>query len=168
MKKSITKVTFSVVVLMFLYSCGTMMGTVASPEMRQMEKIIEAEGNTMEELYVKTNSWFVRTFNSAESVIEYQDKEVGKIMGKYTFSYTEGIYTYRVRQTLSVDLKDNRARIVIDDPYFMVTGDALNGSYVGGDYRVLETEKGLDRTRQEWESLIASLGQNLSIKDTEW
>ncbi|WP_107822016.1 DUF4468 domain-containing protein [Mangrovibacterium marinum] len=46
------------------------------------EQVIEVPG-TKDELYVKANEWMVRSFNNAKSVIQFQDKEAGKIMGKY-------------------------------------------------------------------------------------
>mgnify|MGYP000120821397 CR=1 FL=1 len=38
---------------------------------------------TKNELYLLANEWMVRRFNNAESVIQFQDKEAGKIVGKY-------------------------------------------------------------------------------------
>src|SRR5690625_7103367 len=66
-----------------------------------------------DDLYIRTNGWFVETFNSPESVIEFQDKEAGKIMGKYVYTYSEGVYTYAVRQTISIDIREGRLRMSI-------------------------------------------------------
>ena len=144
-------------------SCASMMGEKAAPELRKYENVVEVDSVLKDDLYVSVNSWFVETFNSAESVIEYQDKEAGKVMGKYVFNYTEGIYFYSVKQTISIDVKDNRYRIVINDPYFKTTGDALNGTYPERrEYRILDTMAGVTKARSEWlkleESLTSYLG----------
>jgi len=146
-----------------LSGCATMNGVPAPNELRTYENIIEVPSKLKNELYVDVNSWFVQNFNSAESVIEFQDKEVGKIMGKYVFSYNEGIYYYDVRQTISIDVKDYKVRLVINEPYFKTTGDALNGNYAGQrNYQPLVSQKGVERARIEWDQLAGSLAKHLS------
>jgi hypothetical protein len=89
MKRVLFYSVLTVLLSAFLYACGTMMGAKAPEEARRFEKVIDVPGFSKSDLYVKANAWFVETFNSAESVIEFQDKEAGKIMGKYVFSYYE-------------------------------------------------------------------------------
>ena len=153
-------------VLVLFNGCASMYGPNAPVEMRSFEKIIEIPNVTKDEIYVKANSWFVETFNSAESVIEYQDKEAGKIMGKYVFSYTEGLYFYNVKQTISIDIKDNRIRVSIYNPFSMITGDALNGSR-SGSYSPLVTQAGVDKARSQWNKLVVSLEESLKT-DSDW
>src|SRR5574344_2909153 len=88
MKKRVT-ILFSTAILLLVIAsgCATMMGAKATPEMRTYKRIIEIPGQTKDQIYIRANSWFVETFNSAESGIEFQDKEAGKIMGNYVFSY---------------------------------------------------------------------------------
>lgn len=83
MTKSITYLTCIILAGFILNGCATMMGAKAAPEMRTFEKVIEISDKSKDQIYIKANGWFVETFNSAESVIEFQDKEAGKIMGKY-------------------------------------------------------------------------------------
>lgn len=157
-----------IIIMILLLGCATMMGVKADPEMRTFEKIIEIQGTTKNDLYVKANSWFVDTFNSAESVIEYQDKEAGKIMGKYILFYKEGIYSYMVRQIISVDIKNNKVRFIIKNPYYTITGDALNGQYIENiEYRTLDTQAGLKRVHIEWNKLVQSFTNYLN-KKTNW
>jgi len=142
-----------------------MRGPKAPIEQRQYQNITSVSDIDKNQIYVKANSWFVETFNSAESVVEFQDKDAGKIAGKYTFSYTEGMYTYRVKQTLNVDIKDGKIRISITEPYYQVTGDALSGIYSSpAAYRPLETQVGIDKARAEWikleQSLISYINKN--------
>ncbi len=61
-------------------------GTVASSEKRTFKRIIEVPNRTKNSLYVSANSWFVDIFDYAGSVIEFTDKEQGRIIGKYVFN----------------------------------------------------------------------------------
>src|SRR5690625_5187989 len=110
MKKLITLIFTVVLISPFLSSCGTMMGAKVDESERSIDEIVEAPGMKKDALYIRANGWFVETFNSPESVIEFQDKEAGKIMGKYVYTYSEGVYTYAVRQTISIDIREGRLR----------------------------------------------------------
>lgn len=166
-----TKISILVIILLsviFFSSCGIMAGTKASPEMMTFEKIIDIPGKEKNELYINANSWFVENFNSAESVIEFQDKESGKIMGKYVYTYNEGMYYHTVRQVISIDLKDEKVRITIKEPYFKTTGDVMNGTYTSNvSYKPLVYQKGLERAHQEWNELAESLVSSLK-SSSDW
>ena len=166
MNTRISMISIFAFALVLFTGCATMMGVKAPPEMRTFEKIIEIPNQTKSYLYIKANSWFVETFNSAESVIEFQDKEAGKIMGKYIFSYAEGVYTYNVRQIVDIAIKDNKIKIVINNPLFKATS-GMGETYTNTSYRPLETQKGIDRARVEWNNLANSLEEYLK-KNDEW
>ena len=92
MKMKLTGVIMCLMILFFI-SCKTMeMGKSASPDLLEYSKIYDYEGKGQDELYVKANAWFVDNFNSAESVIQFQDKESGKLMGKYASKAKITIY----------------------------------------------------------------------------
>lgn len=167
MKKRVT-ILFSTAILLLVIAsgCATMMGAKATPEMRTYERIIEIPGQTKDQIYIRANSWFVETFNSAESVIEFQDKEAGKIMGKYVFSYAEGVYTYSVKQTVDISIKDDKVRVIINNPLYKTTS-GMGETYYNATYRALETQKGVERARSEWSELTTSL-ENYLQKDDEW
>lgn len=150
-------------------SCASLTGAKAPEEQRSYEQICEFEGQSKDDLFVKVNTWFVDAFNNPKSVIQYSDKEAGKIMGKYAFEYSEGVYTYAVLQTMSVDVQDGRIRLLIRDPQYKVAADAFNGSasYINSQYRSMETQAGIDHARAEWELLFQSLKNSLG-QDTSW
>lgn len=166
MKQQITILTCIAIILVTATGCATMMGAKATPEMRTYERIIEIPGQTKDQIYIKANSWFVETFNSAESVIEFQDKEAGKIMGKYVFSYAEGVYTYSVKQTVDISIKDDKVRVIINNPHYKTTS-GMGETYYNATYRPLETQKGVERARTEWSELTTSL-ENYLQKDDGW
>lgn len=155
---------FAVLSTLF-YSCASMMGAAAPEEARRYERVVEVPNHTKSEIYVKANAWFVETFNSAESVIEFQDRESGRIMGKYVFTYNEGVYTHAVRQTISLDCRDNRVRIVINDPYFKTT-HGMGQYYPNAQYSPLKTQAGVDKAKIRWEDLSNSLEKYLQTDDS--
>ncbi len=157
----------SIILAVFMLSgCGTVMGVKAPPEASSMEKIIDIAKADKDELYIKANTWFVDTFVSAESVIEFQDKEAGKIAGKYTFEYSEGFQRYRVKQTIDLSIRDNMVRVEIRSPVFRVVHSASR-SMPHTEYVPLETQAGLNKARTEWNMLINSLEEALR-QSYEW
>ena len=105
-------------IYLFLYlivanSCATTKIVSVQP----MEKIVQANGSKTE-LYVKANEWAARIFGSSKSVIQFQDKESGKVVGKYLlFSYEnlQNLYwNQRVEAIITINTKDNAAKITIE------------------------------------------------------
>ena len=71
------------------------------------------------DLYVKAKEWFVKTFSSANHVIQMDDKDAGKIMGK---GLTRSFYTvmmtsvqHETNYLISVHVKDNRYKYEISN-----------------------------------------------------
>ena len=86
-------------------------------------ELIDTLAGSKDELYVKAHQWIAKTFDSAKTVIDMQDKEAGKLICKplftiprvhttlyYSFPY-EDVITYVV----SIDVKDGRYRCIISD-----------------------------------------------------
>lgn len=102
------KIILISIVGFMLNSCMTAIQVTTS----KVNNVIEISG-TKDVLYIKANEWIVRTFNNAKSVIQFQDKEAGKIMGKYLMhSYqTSGSDIYSL---ISIEVKDNATKIDIE------------------------------------------------------
>lgn len=97
-------------VAVFLQSCTSYQQITAS----KSEQIIEVQGSK-NEIYVKANEWMVRAFNNAESVIQFQDKEAGKIIGKYLMhSYTNRYVNYKVYSIITITVRDGATKIDIE------------------------------------------------------
>lgn len=156
MKKIIT----IIIALTFTFlasSCvTTMYGELASEEQREAEFIYEFPSLTEEEVFLSAETWFVEMFTSSESVIELRNRESGRIAGKYTFSYLEMPYYYIVKTTVIVDVRDNRARIIMINPLYDTTGDFLGTSYGLPNYKPLVSQVGIDRAQEEWAQLAES------------
>ena len=151
-----------------LTGCASLLGSDAAEELRSYEEIIEFPGISKNDLFTKTNAWFVDAFKSADSVIEYSDKEAGTVMGKWIYQYTEGVYSYAVRSTISVDVKDGKVRLIFKDPYFKVLSNSLSGTtYVGQEFVPQKKEAGVNRTRAEWMIMVEDFKNSVS-KNTDW
>jgi len=128
-------------------------------------KIIEVPNTSSNELYVKCNEWFVRTFNSAESVIEFSDKDNGKIIGKYVFQAT---MISRIKSTITVDIKNNKIRVKCDTPTVIsLSPDLQEDLVLTEEYIQYKSwRKTLSKINLEWENLVKNLESSL-IEDEE-
>lgn len=76
-----------------------------------------------EEIYAKSKMFVVDFYQSAKSVLELDDKSIGRIVAKGVLplpvkSLTGGIVgNDRIYFTLTVDFKDNKARLHLDNFY---------------------------------------------------
>lgn len=101
-----------------LFSACLSMQTVTFTEDENYIKVYEDVPGTKDELYLKANNWFVKSFGSAESVIQHQDKEQGVILGKYLMhgSARAGLnYSIdsRIYAVIDIRVKDGKARVEI-------------------------------------------------------
>lgn len=99
--------------------------------------IITAEGKSKEELYVLTNYWFTSTFNDANSVINLNDKELGKIIAQGCLAniavHKGGMSSYNIsiRPIIKCDIKEGRVRVTYTLPYYEVV-KVFGGGMVSG------------------------------------
>jgi len=147
--------------------CTTMPGPAADPAMRSFEKVASFEGVSKNALYIKVNEWFVKTFNSAESVIEFQDKEAGVVMGKYIYDYVESQFHHFVHQTMKVEVKEGKLKMSITDPSYTTTSAYVSG----GDHtsrKPLVTQKGLVVAQHKWLELFEDLNSYINSGNSDW
>lgn len=158
---------FTLLLFITLLSCATAkMGKDALLEDLSFEKIIEAPG-TKADLYIKANEWFVNTFNSAESVIQFHDKEAGKIMGKYVAPFNISIYNYYSQSTITVEVKDNKAKISFSDPLWKTVSDSFGNSY-NEQYKPVKKDNAVKPIRQTWIDVSQSFESHMLLKSSEW
>lgn len=116
------------------------------------EVVILDSSTSKLELYSRVREWFAKTYNSAMNVIQMDDKENGKIIGKalmkvyfktiFNSNYSGGNINY----TISIYVKDGKYKYEITDFYH--TGElAGNGDRIpdGGPCEDL-----LNRTKGFW------------------
>lgn len=95
-----------------LASCAT--APAAGPT--ATERIIEVQ-KSKSEIFVASMDWIAKTFVSAKAVIEYQDKEAGKIVGHGSALVNYAVIPADTHFTFTIDIKDSKARISIQKIY---------------------------------------------------
>ncbi len=101
-------------------------------------KVILVDGVSKDELYNRAKEWYVMTYNSAKEVLQLDDKNAGKIIGKGT---TSGVYRFMMSNTdfylnytLSVTVKDGRYRY----EFSQFTVETVSKHSVGGRASIME------------------------------
>ena len=115
--KKLLPITIVLVTIFTLSSCAI----ITVPE-KPVTKTVEIPGKSKDQLYVDANNWMVSTFNNAESVIQFSDKEAGQITGKYMLSlvtagtqYGPARYAYAI---INVKVKDGASKITVTPQEF--------------------------------------------------
>jgi hypothetical protein len=114
-------------------------------------------------LFSQTVLWIAENFRSARSVIQFQDRELGTIIGNGTYDMSiDGGFlpflspvnvpvSYRVR----IDVRDNKYRMTFSDVRLYLDGTPRALDYTDRD----STER---RAREHFEQLANSLDQYLT------
>jgi hypothetical protein len=106
----------------------------------------------------------VKTFNNAESVIQFSDKESGTITGKYMLkqTFTVGL-NYQIIPNggifaiINVDIKENKARITITPEEYRTIGE-------GGNPKTMYLE---ETARQDIDDLLNDFETYMNIKENK-
>lgn len=105
------KTIYSILLILLMSSCGTTLVTFP-----MVSESIDVPG-TKDEIYIRANQWMVRHFESAKNVIQFTDKEAGKIMGKYLMrsmivrGKRDPVDVYSL---ITISVKDNATKIEIE------------------------------------------------------
>lgn len=113
--KNVLLISLSILIVS-LSGCIAYKSYSSEPSVEVFENLIGKQ----DDLYIKANEWMVSTFNDAESVIQFADKEEGTIIGKYLIGgslvaasqYTSAA-DLRVYAIVDVRVKDSKARISV-------------------------------------------------------
>lgn len=110
MKKN-TCVTLAV--LFLLLGCAGMQPAKEA----SIEKVIDVPGRNKEQIYAATKIWIAENFRSAKAVIEDDDKNAGRVIGKGIIAYPcsglscLGKEDWKISFTMRVDIKDQKYKI---------------------------------------------------------
>ncbi len=105
-----------------LVFAGCASQVTVNEEDRQYQEIVDFPGKNKDEIFDLISQSMSNVFVSAESVIDYENSESGKIIGK---GVAEIIYTIAptyTHYTLTVEVKDERVRFSFTDMYFPPSG----------------------------------------------
>jgi hypothetical protein len=148
MKKFLSLSVLVIMVISF-QSCA-----ISQFEGKDEVRIVKIEHSNLNELYVRANNWMVETFNNAESVIQFSDKESGTISGRYLLGYlTQN--SGRVFATIKIQVKDGAAKITVSPESFQY---AVGMSYYTG----IDAENDVENLLNEFEQYM------LQKEDNNW
>jgi hypothetical protein len=94
-------------------------------------EVVQVDSVDSRELFVRARSWFAHTFISAQNVIQLEDKEAGRIIGKGVFAIADNVDNPTVMNvhvsgtvdfTVEVLTKDGRYKYIISDLSFKLLG----------------------------------------------
>jgi hypothetical protein len=126
-----------------------------------VSKVVEVDGATKLDLFVKVNDWMVDSFNNAESVIQFTDKESGTVSGRYLLGVVTGPSEYgpgsKAYATIRVKVKDGATKITITPESF---------TYMSGNLYTLYTK---EQSEADVRKLINSFESDMKSKsDNDW
>lgn len=94
----------------------SMTGNVCYSEVVKMDSVKK------EELYLRANQWFAKSYKSANNVIQLNDKQAGQIIGKgvekVDTKYNDVYGTTNLHYTITISLKDGRYKYDISQLYY--------------------------------------------------
>lgn len=136
----------------------------------EYESVVDVTG-TKVDLYTKAKQAIVELFFDAKSVIQMDDKEAGKLVGKGTvfcpikvMGVASGFYT---KYTISVEVKDNKYRLRLYD----ITMDGLGGSdeiIEAGNKKSGPKKKGVDSAHEKITGLIDSFKKKMATESSDF
>ncbi len=94
-----------------------------------LQQIVEFDSISKDETYLKIKDWFGEHFKNAEEVITSDNRETGKIIGRYIDSYHAQRVLIDFYNTIKIDIKEGRYRVTVTN----ITGvkyDAPLGMYL--------------------------------------
>lgn len=83
------------------------------------KEVVSLENTPKDAIYLRAREWFANTFKSSQNVIQMDDKDGGKLIGKgfskSSFKYLGIVLYFKIWYTINITIKDNKYRIEITD-----------------------------------------------------
>lgn len=89
-----------------------------------IQNVHDVAGRTKSQIHIASRDWLALTFQDAKQVIEVDDREAGKIIGRGIVEVSSFGITSPVRFTVMIESKDGRVRTTYQD-------FEIRGSYTG-------------------------------------
>ena len=131
------KIAGVLVCIIFLTGCASL--SVVERD-RNFQKTFENVGLNKNEIFTKSLQWLAKTYTDAKEVIEFQDIESGKIIGRgmSTVIFNPTLIApinVNIQYTLTIDIKDDRLRIAFSNFH---SNDISGGNIMEDNYLKLE------------------------------
>ena len=108
MNQSLIKNALLVSVIIFSFGCATQQFQPV-----ELTNVVTIPNKDQKAIYNKTRQWFSQYFVSGESVIDYEDKEAGTIIGNGIAKIGSdpfGFVQYNIKYNVRIDTKDGKFR----------------------------------------------------------
>lgn len=144
-------------ILIIMTGCAINMQQIEHDTNFQRIYEVEASKN---EIYTRSLQWLAKTYVDSKEVIEFKDKEAGKIIGrgvnKVVFNPLgiSPVYVY-IRYTINIDIKENRIRIIFNS---FTQRDSNNSPVMVDSYEKLEPQ--LERLANELKTYVSTKENN--------
>lgn len=125
---------------------------------QQYSKVIEVPNKTSKELYSSAREWFAKTFVSANDVLQMDDLETGKLIGKGIFLLID----WTVNFNLEVIVKDGRYKYDLSNIMVTMEVDGIPLSKV--DFKIYLDQKDYYRKGSDITWLKDSVIRKQNIK----
>lgn len=143
----------------------------------KMDHIYRVDGYTKDQLFTLMNAWIAERFAIAgDSVINYSEKEDGKIVGEYVYE-VEGTkpgflwipkkYVYRVHQTLNITTADEKVRVKFTFPQKADVIREKHGVRHWSDKYEINTQEEYDRAVGNWAQFFTEIEEFLN-DEKDW
>jgi len=149
-------------------------------------EVVKVDSAKSNELFVRAHEWFANAFKSAKAVIQLDDKEAGKIVGKGTFDVSDNnnhnsliyiAWTGTVDFTVEIQTKDGRYKYVFSNIVFTNT----ETGYPGDLKLIAPFTKGMyhERLNKQWSdirqntsamilNMIGGLKKSMNSNNNNW
>lgn len=106
----------------------------------EFQKVIQVNGLNSDAIYLKVLDWFGETFRNPESAITFQNRETGKINGRFFESYASHRalgqqYYVDLISGISFEIKDHRIRVTIND-FTTITNTQFESTFLNKENNV--------------------------------
>jgi hypothetical protein len=165
--------------LLFLVLFGLSLTTSLFAQETFEFKKVDSISLTKAQIFERCERWIGINFKSAQNVIQVKDKEAGTIISKGNFSVEHNnafqSNVYRVEFTMTIDIKDGKYRIIIND--LSNISASCNGkfnNYYGGNLLNEKPACGTmfmpkkywahvkEQSKKECEGIIKSISESIS------
>lgn len=142
-------------------------------------EIISFDSIGKEELFINSQEWVVNAYNSANDVIQMNDKEAGKLIVKGIHQYNNALIgDLNLHHTLSVSVKDGKIRVSLSNLVFKFIlakadievpfEDTANNLYKKDGTPYKQNHKHKDEVFAFWESIKAGITKKVSEAGDNW
>ncbi len=104
---------------------------VTPPKMYETTKIENVQNKNKQAIFDKTRQWFSETFVSGKSVVDYEDKNAGVIIGNGVYAARTLFSSMNAHYKMRVDIKDSKVRINTKVSKYVIVGGQYSGVTAG-------------------------------------